>query len=115
MAFEGVRSEVSGLRALLIPWSTKSLVSKICGRFPAPGACRESREWPSMKTRVTVITSELFKSPCISVGNVTSLRLVKSLPGVFDDVPDHTQTEWVRGVSKPSLRDTGVGRLSNRR
>jgi len=35
------------------------------------------------------------------VWNATSLRLVKSQPGVFDDVPDHTQTEWGTGMTAP--------------
>jgi hypothetical protein len=35
------------------------------------------------------------------VWNATNLRLVESLPGVFDDVPDHTQTEWGTGMTAP--------------
>jgi hypothetical protein len=35
------------------------------------------------------------------VWNSTSLRLVKSLPSAFDDVPDHTQTEWGTGMTAP--------------
>ena len=35
------------------------------------------------------------------VWNATNLRLVQSKPGVFDDVPDHTQTEWGTGMTAP--------------
>jgi hypothetical protein len=35
------------------------------------------------------------------VWNATTLRLVKSLPDVFDDVPDHTQLEWGTGITAP--------------
>jgi hypothetical protein len=35
------------------------------------------------------------------VWNATTLRLVKSLPGIFDDVPDHTQLEWGTGMTAP--------------
>jgi hypothetical protein len=35
------------------------------------------------------------------VWNATTLRLVKSLPDVFDDVPDHTQLEWGTGMTAP--------------
>jgi hypothetical protein len=35
------------------------------------------------------------------VWNATNLRLVESLPGAFDDVPDHTQTEWGTGMTAP--------------
>jgi hypothetical protein len=35
------------------------------------------------------------------VWNATALRLVKSLPSVFDDVPDHAQSIWGTGFSGP--------------
>jgi hypothetical protein len=35
------------------------------------------------------------------VWNATNLRLVESRHGVFDDVPDHTQTEWGTGITAP--------------
>jgi Alginate export len=35
------------------------------------------------------------------VWNATNLRLVKSSADVFDDVPDHTQTEWGTGMTAP--------------
>ncbi len=34
--------------------------------------------------------------------NATALRLVRSSPGVFDDVPDHTQTFWGTGITAPN-------------
>jgi Alginate export len=44
--------------------------------------------------RLTIKTGKL-------VWNMTALRLVKSNQGVFDDVPDHSQSFWGSGLTAP--------------
>ena len=44
---------------------------------------------------------EAFPGDVIGLVNATALRLVINRPGIFDNVPDHTQTFWGAGFIMP--------------